>query len=162
MGAADPRNRLTGTPAPARAGRDPAFDGLRVIALLAGVLFHATLSYADVPLAVTPWPRLDADPSRLASVLLWWTRTFHLPLFFFLAGFAAAHSLRRRGRKAFLVERVRPIVSDERIGHRNDLTAIGGVRENLLVSGHGSVETNLADLGSFGTKGFAFENTTIL
>src|SRR4026207_1209460 len=62
---------------------------------------------------------------------------------------------------ALLAERVRAVVSDQRIGHCNDLTSIRGVGEDLLISSHGSVETNFADLRSLCAKAFAFENPTI-
>ncbi len=47
----------------------------------------------------------------------------------------------------FLVDFIGPIVADVRISHYDNLTGIGWVREDFLITGHGSVEHNFA--GSF-------------
>jgi hypothetical protein len=44
-------------------------------------------------------------------------------------------------------------VADHRIGHRHDLTGIGGVRKNFLITGHRGVEDDFPN-------GFAFESMT--
>jgi hypothetical protein len=65
----------------------------------------------------------------------------------------------RRG--TFLIERIRSIIADERIGHRHDLPAIRRIGQHLLIAGHGSIETNLADARFGSAKGFALENPSI-
>ena len=62
---------------------------------------------------------------------------------------------------AFLIERVRAVVSDQRIGHRHDLSAIGRIGQHFLITGHRGVETNLADAGARCAERFAFENPTV-
>jgi len=52
----------------------------------------------------------------------------------------------------FLVERVRPVIADERISHGDDLAAIRGIGQHFLVTGHRSVETNFADAGAGGAE----------
>ena len=46
---------------------------------------------------------------------------------------------------AFLIERICAVVSDQRVSHRHDLTAIRRIGQHLLVTGHRGVETNFAD-----------------
>ena len=53
---------------------------------------------------------------------------------------------------ALVVERVHAVVADLRRGHRDDLSAIRGIGEDLLVAGHRGVETRLADGCSRSTK----------
>ena len=43
------------------------------------------------------------------------------------------------------VFQVHPVISDERIGHGDDLRRVGGVGQNLLISGHARVENDFAD-----------------
>src|SRR5256885_16525630 len=62
---------------------------------------------------------------------------------------------------AFLVERVRPVIPDERIGHRHDLAAIRRISQDFLVPGHRSVETNFADARPACAKRFALENPAV-
>ena len=62
---------------------------------------------------------------------------------------------------AFLVELVDAVIADQRIGHRDDLTAIRRIGQHLLITGHRGVETNFADLRALRAKGFAFENATV-
>ena len=50
-------------------------------------------------------------------------------------------------RSAFLVKRIDAVVSDQRIGHRDDLATIRWIGQHLLITGHGGVETNFADPG---------------
>src|SRR5262245_40268845 len=43
----------------------------------------------------------------------------------------------------FYVLFVDAVISDERISHRDDLSAVGWIGEDLLIAGHCSVEDNL-------------------
>ena len=47
------------------------------------------------------------------------------------------------------------VVADQRVGHRDDLAAVGGIGEDLLVAGHGGVEADLAVDLSLGAEGLA-------
>ncbi len=46
-------------------------------------------------------------------------------------------------------------------GESHDLRGVGGVRQELLISGHGGIETDLAFGGADGAKAFAQENSAI-
>src|SRR5207249_11817838 len=61
-----------------------------------------------------------------------------------------------------LIERIDPIVSDQRISHRDDLPTIRWVGQYFLITGHGGAETNFADAGTGCAKGFALEIQTVL
>ena len=45
---------------------------------------------------------------------------------------------------ALVVERIDPVIPDHWIGHRNDLTTVGRIRQNLLITRHRGVETDLS------------------
>ena len=64
-------------------------------------------------------------------------------------------------RRAFLIKRIDPIVSDQGISHRDDLPTIRWVGQYFLITGHGGVETNFADAGTGCAKGFALEISTV-
>lgn len=70
-------------------------DNLRALAMLAGVVFHAALAYS--PLVRNYWPTADAGGSVGVDVLAWLGHLFRMPLFFVIAGFFAALSVRKRG-----------------------------------------------------------------
>ena len=55
-------------------------------------------------------------------------------------------------RAALGIGGIRAVVADQRIGHRHDLSAIRRIGQHLLVAGHGSVETNLANRGAGGSE----------
>ncbi len=61
----------------------------------------------------------------------------------------------------FGVLRVDPVVADLRVGHRDDLAAVGGIGDDLLVSGHRGVETNFPGGGSGGSEGGSFETASV-
>lgn len=70
-------------------------DNLRALAMLAGVVFHAALSYS--PLMHPIWPLADAGRSIAVDVVAWFLHLFRMPLFFVVAGFFAALLVARRG-----------------------------------------------------------------
>ena len=65
------------------------------------------------------------------------------------------------GRRAFLVERVDAVVSNQRIRHRHNLPAIRWIRQHFLVTGHRGVEANLTDACAGRAKRFALEISTV-
>ena len=67
----------------------------------------------------------------------------------------ADHEARHLEPAAFDVGRVHAVVADLRRGHRENLTAIGGVGEDLLIAGHRGVETDLARDGASRPEGVA-------
>ncbi len=49
------------------------------------------------------------------------------------------------GLVGFGIELVDPVVADQRVGHGDDLAAVGGIGEHLLVAGHRGVEADLTE-----------------
>src|SRR5262249_55038161 len=64
-------------------------------------------------------------------------------------------------RAALLVERVDPVISDQRIRHRYNLPAIRGIGQHLLVAGHRGVEANLPNARADCAEGFALEISSV-
>ena len=99
------------TPIGAGTGPDArfhAFDQLRALAMLTGVLFHAALAYS--PLLHRFWPTADAQHSRWVDALVWLPHLVRMPLFFVVAGFFTAALTARRGMDGLLRNRVRRIL----------------------------------------------------
>src|SRR5215831_17351774 len=65
------------------------------------------------------------------------------------------------GRRAFLVERVDAVVSNQRICHRHDLPAIRWIGQHFLITGHRGVEANLTHACAGRAKRFALETSTV-
>ena len=61
----------------------------------------------------------------------------------------------------FDVEEIGAVISDEGIGHRNNLAAVGGIGKHLLVASHGCIEADLARLRPRRTKRLAAKNGSI-
>ena len=51
----------------------------------------------------------------------------------------------QRRHRCLVVIRRHPVIADQGIGHDDRLVRVGGIREDLLVAGHGCVEDDLAD-----------------
>ena len=62
------------------------------------------------------------------------------------------------GLGAFDILGVDAVVADFRIGHRDDLAAIAGIGEDLLVAGHRGVEADFAVDFALGAEGNAGKN----
>ncbi|MDE0022785.1 MAG: acyltransferase family protein [Spirochaetaceae bacterium] len=84
-------------------------DALRALAMLLGIVLHATLPYfariADIELM---WPA-DDDQSLALLVLFDFIHLWRMPVFFLLAGFFAHLVLARRSTGAFIRDRLRRI-----------------------------------------------------
>ena len=52
-------------------------------------------------------------------------------------------------------------VADVGVGEGDDLAGVGGIGEDLLITGHGGVEHHLADGDALGTDGFSVEHAAI-
>lgn len=78
-------------------------DNLRALALLAGVILHAALSYS--PLLASGWATADTQSSILIDLWVWFVHTFRMPLFFLIAGFFAHYLIEKRGVGGFLKNR---------------------------------------------------------
>jgi glucans biosynthesis protein C len=90
----EPRERLHG------------LDAVRGIALLLGVVFHATLSFLP---GMQIWVTVDSSRSEILSVLFYVLHMFRMLTFFLIAGFFARMSLERLGLKNFALDRLKRI-----------------------------------------------------
>ena len=84
-----------------------ALDALRGIALLLGIVLHATLSFV----LATPrfWIIQDTHPSLILSLLSFTIHVFRMTTFFLMAGFFARLSFHRRGTWGFIRDRLQRI-----------------------------------------------------
>lgn len=94
-------------PLPRSRHRLHGLDALRALALLLGVLLHASMSF--LPGAQHFWIGRDSDPSVLLGPVFFAIHLLRMPLFFFLAGLFACLSLERLGAAAFARDRWRRI-----------------------------------------------------
>ena len=77
-------------------------DNLRALAMLTGVVFHASLAYS--PMLHFFWLTADQQ-SPVIDVFAWFSHLFRMPVFFLIAGFFATFLLEKRGLKRFLINR---------------------------------------------------------
>jgi glucans biosynthesis protein C len=95
-------------PAPSVESRERlhGLDAVRGIALLLGVVFHATLSFLP---GMQIWVTVDSSRSEILSVLFYVLHMFRMLTFFLIAGFFARMSLERLGIKNFALDRLKRI-----------------------------------------------------
>ena len=105
-----PRERLHG------------LDAVRGIALLFGVIVHASMSW--LPGAQYFWVTHDASPSDIAGLVFYVPHMFRMLLFFLLAGFFARMACERLGAKGFIHDRARRIGMPLLVGWGPTLAAI--------------------------------------
>ena len=86
-----------------------ALDAVRGAALLAGVVFHATVSFLPAPPGVPLWIVMDRERSLTLAVLFHLLHTFRMTTFFLIAGFFAHLMVQRRGVGGFVRDRLRRI-----------------------------------------------------
>lgn len=82
-------------------------DAVRGIALLFGVIVHASVSW--LPGAQYFWLTHDTSPSDFAGLVFYVPHMFRMLLFFLLAGFFARMACERLGAKGFIRDRARRI-----------------------------------------------------
>ena len=90
------RTAATGGPATRRSD----LDALRSVAMLLGVVLHASMAYFTVP-----WPVQDQQHSVGLAIAFFAIHSFRMPLFFLLSGFFTMMVLRRRGLASLLTQR---------------------------------------------------------
>ena len=83
-----------------------ALDAVRGFALLAGVAFHATLSFLPGPQV---WIVADSQRSTTLSVVFFLLHMFRMSIFFLIAGYFAHMSFHRRGLLSFVGDRLKRI-----------------------------------------------------
>ena len=62
---------------------------------------------------------------------------------------------------AFLIQRVDPVISDQRVCHCHNLPAVGWIGQHFLITGHRRVEANLPDACPSCAKGFTLEISAV-
>jgi fucose 4-O-acetylase-like acetyltransferase len=82
-----------------------AFDRVRALAILLGVVYHALL----FPTLMGGWDPGATGPSSAPRLLGDWMHSFRMPLFFLIAGFFGRMMLTRYETAGFLGRRWRPI-----------------------------------------------------
>ncbi len=81
-----------------------ALDAVRALALLAGIVLHAAMSF------FLPTPVRDASSSTALAVVFFVIHAFRMSLFFLIAGFFARFLLERHGVRGFVKDRAKRIV----------------------------------------------------
>ena len=80
-------------------------DALRAVAMLLGILLHASLAYVPG----IPWPVQDTQPAPWLGLLFLVIHGFRMPLFFLVSGFFTAMLWQRRGPRAMLAQRYKRV-----------------------------------------------------
>ncbi len=73
-----------------------AFDSLRAVMMLLGLVIHSAMGYIVFP-TDRVWPFKDAHPSAFFDLLVMFIHSFRMPVFFVIAGFFAAFLYTTRG-----------------------------------------------------------------
>jgi glucans biosynthesis protein C len=78
-------------------------DNLRALAMLLGIIFHASMAYS--PLLAPILPTADPVNAHWVDVLMWFSHLFRMPLFFMLSGYFCALLVVRHGVDGMLKNR---------------------------------------------------------
>jgi glucan biosynthesis protein C len=78
------------------------FDNLRYLMVLLVLVFHSGASYGSI---VAFWPYHDPNPTEVVDLLLMILDVFMMSILFFIAGYFALPSLRKKGGRRFLGDR---------------------------------------------------------
>jgi peptidoglycan/LPS O-acetylase OafA/YrhL len=94
--------------------RDPgerlhALDAVRGFALLAGIVFHATVSFLPARAGVPLWIVMDNERSVALGLLFHVLHIFRMTTFFLIAGFFAHMMFQRKGAGGFIRDRLKRI-----------------------------------------------------
>lgn len=85
-----------------------AFDSLRAVMMLLGLVLHSAMGYVTFP-TDRVWPFKDSHPSVFFDMLVTFIHTFRMPVFFVIAGFFAAFLYTTRGANILFHNRVQRI-----------------------------------------------------
>src|SRR5262249_38725716 len=91
------------------AARFGGLDAVRGLAVIAGVVLHASVAYMPRRMYGLLWPVHDTQTTPVCHLLFWWLHAFRLPLFFVISGFIGEMLCESRGVEAFLKHRFRRI-----------------------------------------------------
>ncbi len=86
-----------------------ALDAVRSFALIAGIVFHATVSFLPAPKGVPLWIVMDSQPSVALGLTFHVLHIFRMTTFFLIAGFFARLTFHRRGVNGFIADRAKRI-----------------------------------------------------
>jgi len=98
---------VTSPPRAADRVRLDYLDATRAFALVLGILFHASLSFAPIFMG---WAVQDVSTSPLVSIFMAVSHSFRMETFFLLAGFFSHLTYHRKGAAEFVRSRVLRIV----------------------------------------------------
>ena len=84
-----------------------SIDSLRAVTMLLVLIFHVAIVY--IPFDTDLVPYQDAQRSPLLGWVVLFTRLFHMPIFFLVAGFFAAFLYQSRGAGGFLSHRLKRV-----------------------------------------------------
>jgi glucan biosynthesis protein C len=99
---------LSNTSPTAELQRYHAFDSLRAVMMLLGLVIHSAMGYVTFP-TDRVWPFKDSHPSAFFDLLVMFIHSFRMPVFFVIAGFFAAFLYTTRGAHALFHNRVQRI-----------------------------------------------------
>jgi len=86
-----------------------ALDAVRGFALIAGIVFHASVSFLPGPNGAPLWIVTDSQPSVALGVVFHLLHIFRMTTFFLIAGFFAHLTFHRRGARGFIADRAKRI-----------------------------------------------------
>lgn len=78
-------------------------DNLRALAMLAGIVFHASLAHGAA--LHNFWLTSNEENSKVVDIVAWFSHFFRMPVFFVIAGFFAALLVQKRGMGGLLKNR---------------------------------------------------------
>ncbi len=84
-----------------------AMDNLRAVAMLAGIIFHASLAYITLPVDTGV---KDMQQNAFFDILGLLLHTVRMPIFFVIAGFFGALLFQLRGKQAFIQHKIKRIL----------------------------------------------------
>ncbi len=99
-----PTPTMSTSPTPDERRHD--LDALRAAAMLLGIIYHISLSFAEG----FPWFIQDVAQSKSAFIFQTWVHGFRMPLFMLVSGFFTAMLWRQKGLKALLWHRCRRVL----------------------------------------------------
>src|SRR6478672_10118377 len=90
---------LSNISSPTELQRYHAFDSLRAVMMLLGLVIHSAMGYIVFP-TDRVWPFKDPHPNAFYDLLVVFIHSFRMPVFFVIAGFFAAFLYTTRGARA--------------------------------------------------------------
>jgi glucans biosynthesis protein C len=86
-----------------------AFDALRAVMMLLGLVIHGIISYTTYTKGFFSNFYKDPMTSRIGDALLFWIHIYRMPVFFVMAGFFALLVYEKKGKREFISSRMKRI-----------------------------------------------------